>query len=142
MSIDGSNMFKPIRLSTPAPDGLSQILAAMEELDAPDNMPKGLTLPVWERFCVVRNTKIEYEQKVLQRKRHTYHPCAFILYSRDAIYLLILFPDSLCISLLIVLQIKVKGLELAEMQAFLERRINEDNVAQEEIKQHFEELRR
>ncbi|XP_032408911.1 cilia- and flagella-associated protein 43 isoform X3 [Xiphophorus hellerii] len=100
MSIDGSNVFKPIRLSTPTPDGLSQILAAMEELDAPDNMPKGLTLPVWERFCVVRNTKIEYEQKI-----------------------------------------KVKGLELAEMQAFLERRINEDNVAQEEIKQHFEELR-
>ncbi|XP_027862454.1 cilia- and flagella-associated protein 43 isoform X2 [Xiphophorus couchianus] len=100
MSIDGSNLFKPIRLSTPAPDGLSQILAAMEELDAPDNMPKGLTLPVWERFCVVRNTKIEYEQKI-----------------------------------------KVKGLELAEMQAFLERRINEDNAAQEEIKQHFEELR-
>ncbi|XP_023183598.1 cilia- and flagella-associated protein 43 isoform X1 [Xiphophorus maculatus] len=100
MSIDGSNLFKPIRLSTPAPDGLSQILAAMEELDAPDNMPKGLTLPFWERFCVVRNTKIEYEQKI-----------------------------------------KVKGLELAEMQAFLERRINEDNAAQEEIKQHFEELR-
>ncbi|XP_043992494.1 cilia- and flagella-associated protein 43 [Gambusia affinis] len=99
-STDSSNVFKPLRLSTPTPDGLSQILAAMEEMDAPENMPKGLTLPAWERFCVVRKTKIEFEQKI-----------------------------------------KVKVMELAEMQAFLERRINEDNAAQEEIKQHFEDLR-
>uniref|UniRef100_A0A3P9PD66 Cilia- and flagella-associated protein 43 n=1 Tax=Poecilia reticulata TaxID=8081 RepID=A0A3P9PD66_POERE len=104
-SVDDSNVFRQHGLNTPAPDGLSQILAGMEEMDAPENMPKGVTQSVWEKFCAVRKTKVESEQKVIQRKRHIYHPC------------------------------------LAEMQAFLQRRLDEDYAAQEEIKQHFEELR-
>ncbi|XP_008427595.1 cilia- and flagella-associated protein 43 isoform X2 [Poecilia reticulata] len=99
-SVDDSNVFRQHGLNTPAPDGLSQILAGMEEMDAPENMPKGVTQSVWEKFCAVRKTKVESEQKI-----------------------------------------KVNGLELAEMQAFLQRRLDEDYAAQEEIKQHFEELR-
>uniref|UniRef100_A0A087YD43 Cilia and flagella associated protein 43 n=1 Tax=Poecilia formosa TaxID=48698 RepID=A0A087YD43_POEFO len=99
-SVDDSNVFRQHCLNTSALDGLSQTLAGMEESDAPENMPKGVTQFVWEKFCAVRKTKVESEQKI-----------------------------------------KVNGLELAEMQAFLQRRLDEDNAAQEEIKQHFEELR-
>ncbi|XP_014828534.1 PREDICTED: cilia- and flagella-associated protein 43 [Poecilia mexicana] len=99
-SVDDANVFRQHCLNTSALDGLSQTLAGMEESDAPENMPKGVTQFVWEKFCAVRKTKVESEQKI-----------------------------------------KVNGLELAEMQAFLQRRLDEDNAAQEEIKQHFEELR-
>lgn len=51
-----------------APDAFCKMLKAMEELDAPENMPEGLSLSVWERFCVVRRTKVESEHKV--RRAH------------------------------------------------------------------------
>ncbi|XP_054654462.1 cilia- and flagella-associated protein 43 [Dunckerocampus dactyliophorus] len=37
---------------------------AMEELDAPRNMPEGLSATVWEKFCQVRKTKIDSEHNV------------------------------------------------------------------------------
>ncbi|MCI4376303.1 hypothetical protein PGIGA_G00187010 [Pangasianodon gigas] len=51
-------------LSRAAAEGLSQMMKAMEELDAPQNMPEGLDPAVWERFCLARRTKVESEQKV------------------------------------------------------------------------------
>lgn len=65
---NASNMLRPNRLNgSQAPDGLSQMLTAMEELDAPENMPEELNLVIWERFCFVRKTKVESEQRVKQR---------------------------------------------------------------------------
>ncbi|MEQ2199512.1 hypothetical protein XENOCAPTIV_000595 [Xenoophorus captivus] len=49
-------------LAHKAPDGFSQMLKAMEELDAPENMPEEINLSIWERFCFVRKTKVESEQ--------------------------------------------------------------------------------
>ncbi len=40
------------------------MMKAMEELDAPENMPEGLDPFVWERFCLARRAKVESEQKV------------------------------------------------------------------------------
>ncbi|KAM6915939.1 cilia- and flagella-associated protein 43 [Xenentodon cancila] len=74
------------------PDALNQMLNAMEELDAPENMPGGLSPAVWERLCLVRRAKVESEQKV-----------------------------------------KMTALTLAEMQAFLQRRREEDHFAQQQI---------
>ncbi|XP_028278739.1 cilia- and flagella-associated protein 43 [Parambassis ranga] len=97
---NNSSLFKePHLCSSLAPDGLSKMLQAMEELDAPEKMPEGLNPTIWERFCVVRRTKVESEQKV-----------------------------------------KAKALTLAEMQAFLQRRRDEDNTAQQEIKNLSEAL--
>lgn len=45
-------------------------------------------------------------------------------------------------SLFPFLQMKMKALNLAEMQAFQQKRRDEDNAAQEEIKQVFEALLR
>ncbi|XP_058242611.1 cilia- and flagella-associated protein 43-like isoform X1 [Hemibagrus wyckioides] len=59
----GSLKESPV-LSQAATEGLSQIMKAMEELDAPQNMPEGLDPAVWERFCLARRTKVESEQKV------------------------------------------------------------------------------
>lgn len=60
-----NNQFKEGGLLGTAPsDGLSLMMKAMEELDAPENMPEGLDLVVWERFCMARRTKVESEQKV------------------------------------------------------------------------------
>ncbi|XP_029377676.1 cilia- and flagella-associated protein 43 [Echeneis naucrates] len=68
-----------------APDAVGKMLKAIEELDAPENMPEGLNSGVWERFCLVRRAKVESEQKVklkaltlaemqmlLQKKRDEY----------------------------------------------------------------------
>ncbi|XP_045926905.1 cilia- and flagella-associated protein 43 isoform X2 [Micropterus dolomieu] len=82
-----------------APVTLGKMLKAMEELDAPENTPEGLNPAIWERFCVVRRTKVESEQKV-----------------------------------------KLKALTLAEMQAFLQKRRDEDKAVQEEIKNLSDEL--
>ncbi|XP_068577145.1 cilia- and flagella-associated protein 43 [Cebidichthys violaceus] len=91
---NNSNLFKERRLcSSLAPDALGKMLKAMDELDALDNVPEGVKLQIWERFCLVRRTKVESEQKV-----------------------------------------KVKALTLAEMQAFLQKRRDEDSAAQQEIK--------
>ncbi|XP_046727641.1 cilia- and flagella-associated protein 43 [Silurus meridionalis] len=51
-------------LNRVAAGGLSQIMKAMEELDAAQNMPEGLDPAVWVRFCLARRTKVESEQKV------------------------------------------------------------------------------
>ncbi|XP_026164307.1 cilia- and flagella-associated protein 43 isoform X12 [Mastacembelus armatus] len=99
---DNPNPFKDQSLcGSLAPDALGKMLKAMEELDAPENMPEGLNPSIWERFCLVRRTKVECEQKV-----------------------------------------KVSALTLAEMQAFLLKRRNENKVAQEEIKNLTDELER
>ncbi|XP_042358212.1 cilia- and flagella-associated protein 43 [Plectropomus leopardus] len=91
---NSSNPFKEQRLcGSLAPDALGKMLKAMEELDAPENIPEGLSPAIWERFCLVRRAKVESEQKV-----------------------------------------KVKALTLAEMHAFLQRRRDEENAAQQEIK--------
>ncbi|CAG6016962.1 unnamed protein product [Menidia menidia] len=85
--------------SSTAPAALSQMLKAMEELDAPENMPEMLNPSVWERFCIVRRNKVQSEYKV-----------------------------------------KIKALILAEMQAFLQRRRDEENAVQQEIKNLSEDL--
>ncbi|KAF7220427.1 cilia- and flagella-associated protein 43 isoform X1 [Nothobranchius furzeri] len=41
-----------------------QMQTAMEELDAPGNMPKGLKPSVWRRFCQMRRKKVETELKI------------------------------------------------------------------------------
>ncbi|XP_023282389.1 cilia- and flagella-associated protein 43 [Seriola lalandi dorsalis] len=82
-----------------APDVLGKILKAMEELDAPENIPEGLNPSIWDRFCLVRRAKVESEQKV-----------------------------------------KVQALTIAEMQAFLQKRRDEDKAAQQEIKNLTDEL--
>ncbi|KAI3363278.1 hypothetical protein L3Q82_011908 [Scortum barcoo] len=95
-----SNPIKEQRLcGSLAPDAFSKMLKAMEELDAPENIPEGLNLMIWEKFCLVRRTKVESEQKV-----------------------------------------KVKALTLAEMQAFLQKRRDEEKAAQQEIKNLSDEL--
>ncbi|XP_028458704.1 cilia- and flagella-associated protein 43 isoform X2 [Perca flavescens] len=99
---DNSNPFKEQRLcGSLAPDALGKILKAMEELDAPENIPEGLNPSIWERFCLVRRTKVESEKKV-----------------------------------------KVKALTLAEMHAFLQKRRDEENAAQQEIKNLSDALER
>ncbi|XP_037639094.1 cilia- and flagella-associated protein 43 isoform X1 [Sebastes umbrosus] len=60
-----SNPFKEQRLcGSLAPDALEKMLKAVEELDAPENIPKGLSPLIWERFCLIRRAKAESEQKV------------------------------------------------------------------------------
>ncbi|CAJ1067274.1 cilia- and flagella-associated protein 43 isoform X2 [Xyrichtys novacula] len=99
---DNSNPLKEQRLcGSLAPDALGKMLKAMEELDAPENMPEGLNGSVWEKFCLVRRTKVESEQKV-----------------------------------------KSNALILAEMQAFLQKRRDEDKAAHQEIENIFDELER
>ncbi|XP_697139.4 cilia- and flagella-associated protein 43 [Danio rerio] len=89
----------PFKEGAAPSDGLSLMMKAMEELDAPEHMLEGLDPAVWERFCLARRAKVESEQKV-----------------------------------------KLKALTLAEMQAFLQRRIDEDDEAQLEIKNLIDEL--
>ncbi|XP_062257078.1 cilia- and flagella-associated protein 43 isoform X2 [Platichthys flesus] len=96
------NPFRDQRLcGSQAPDALSKMLKAMEELDAPEHKPEGLNPSIWERFCLVRRTKTESEQKV-----------------------------------------KVKALALAEMQAFLQKRRDENEAAEQEIKNLSDERER
>ncbi|KAL4625031.1 cilia- and flagella-associated protein 43 [Arapaima gigas] len=83
-----------------ASEGLDHLKKAIEELNAPENMPEGLDPAVWERFCQARRTKVDSEQKVKQ-----------------------------------------KALTLAEMQAFHQRRTDEDERARLEVKNIMEELR-
>nr|XP_040034407.1 cilia- and flagella-associated protein 43 isoform X2 [Gasterosteus aculeatus aculeatus] len=60
-----SVLFKEQRLcGSQAPDALSKMLKAMEDLDAPENIPVGVSPQIWERFCLVRRVKVESEQKV------------------------------------------------------------------------------
>lgn len=94
------NPFKDPTLSgSLAPESLGKLLKAVEDMDAPQNMPEGLNPFVWERFCLFRRTKIDKEHKV-----------------------------------------KVNALTLAEMQAFLQKRREEEKAAEEEITMISEEL--
>ncbi|XP_037321813.2 cilia- and flagella-associated protein 43 isoform X1 [Pungitius pungitius] len=62
---NSSTLFKEQRLcGSQAPDALSKMLKAMEELDAPENIPVGVSPQIWEKFCLVRRVKVESEQKV------------------------------------------------------------------------------
>ncbi|KAM9364970.1 cilia- and flagella-associated protein 43 [Pholidichthys leucotaenia] len=85
-----SSQFKDHSL---APDVLDKIFKDMEELDASENMPEGVSLHTWEQFCLIRRRKVESEQTV-----------------------------------------KTAALTLAEMQAFLQRRRDEHEAAEEEIR--------
>lgn len=68
---NNSNPFKERYLcSSLAPDAFGKMLKAMEELDAPENMPEGLSPSIWERFCLVRRTKVESEHKVRRACGH------------------------------------------------------------------------
>ncbi|XP_060943830.1 cilia- and flagella-associated protein 43 [Limanda limanda] len=96
------NPFRDQRLcGSQAPDALGKMLKAMGELDAPEHKPEGLNPSIWERFCLVRRTKVESEQKV-----------------------------------------KVKALALAEMQAILQKRRDENEAAEQEIKNLSDERER
>ncbi|XP_038127693.1 cilia- and flagella-associated protein 43-like [Cyprinodon tularosa] len=95
------NFLKQRHLTDSAsPDGLSQLLKAMEKLDAPENMPKMLKPSIWKRFCLVRKTKVECEQTIHR-----------------------------------------KALNLAEMQAFLQRRKDQLDLAEKEISQISDAIR-
>ncbi|KAM6956299.1 cilia- and flagella-associated protein 43 [Aplochiton taeniatus] len=95
-----TNPFKERPLSgRAAAEGLSQMMKAMEELEAPDNIPEGMDPTVWERFCLVRRAKVESEQ-----------------------------------------QVKTKALTLAEMQAFLQKRIDEDEETKMEMKRLIDDI--
>ncbi|XP_028325420.1 cilia- and flagella-associated protein 43 isoform X2 [Gouania willdenowi] len=89
------------RGSSSASDGRSKVLKAIKDLDAPVNMPEGLSPSIWERFCKIRRAKIESEH-----------------------------------------QVTLKALTLAEMQAFLQRRRDEQNAALQEIKDLNEAIER
>ncbi|XP_073507260.1 cilia- and flagella-associated protein 43 isoform X2 [Phyllobates terribilis] len=80
-------------------DSVFLLMKAMDEFDAPEHMPEGLDLPVWERFCLARRSKMEYEQ-----------------------------------------QVKRKALVLAEMQEFLQKRIEEDEKTRQDIEEIIQEL--
>ncbi|XP_069827504.1 cilia- and flagella-associated protein 43 isoform X2 [Dendropsophus ebraccatus] len=80
-------------------DSIVQLMKAMDELDDPVHMPEGLDLAVWERFCLARRSKMEYEQ-----------------------------------------QVKRKALVLAEMQEFLNKRIDEDERTRQDIEDIMQEL--
>lgn len=54
----------PFKEGAAPSDGLSVMMKAMEELDAPEHMLEGLDPAVWERFCLARRAKVESEQKV------------------------------------------------------------------------------
>ncbi|XP_065815859.1 cilia- and flagella-associated protein 43 [Labrus bergylta] len=99
---NNSNPFKEQHLcGSLAPDALGKMLKAMEDLDAPENMPKGLNRSIWDKFCLVRRAKVESEQKV-----------------------------------------KLNALTLAEMQAFQQKRRDDDTAVQQEIKNLSDELER
>ncbi|XP_039994475.1 cilia- and flagella-associated protein 43 [Xiphias gladius] len=66
-----------------APDALGKMLKAMEELDAPENIPEGLNPSIWERFCFVRRSKVESEQKVKVRALTLAEMQAFLQKRRD-----------------------------------------------------------
>ncbi|XP_024916858.1 cilia- and flagella-associated protein 43 isoform X2 [Cynoglossus semilaevis] len=66
-----------------AADALGKMFKAMEELDAAENAPEGLNLSIWERFCLVRRTKIESEQKVRERALTFAEMQAFLQKRRD-----------------------------------------------------------
>ncbi|XP_069620079.1 cilia- and flagella-associated protein 43 [Ranitomeya imitator] len=48
-------------------DSVVLLMKAMDEFDDPEHMPEGLDLPVWERFCLARRSKMEYEQQVKRK---------------------------------------------------------------------------
>lgn len=62
---DKTGLFKEFSaLSRASTEGLSEMMKALEELDAPQNMPESLDPAVWERFCLARRKKVKSEQKV------------------------------------------------------------------------------
>ncbi|XP_054455755.1 cilia- and flagella-associated protein 43 [Anoplopoma fimbria] len=81
---NSSNLFKEQRLcSSLAPDALGKMLKAMEELDAPENMPEYVSPQIWERFCLVRRAKVESEQKVKVKALTSAEMHAFVQKRRD-----------------------------------------------------------
>ncbi|XP_074855314.1 cilia- and flagella-associated protein 43 [Carettochelys insculpta] len=80
-------------------EALAHLMKAIDEMDDPENMPEGLDLAVWERFCLARRTKVENEQLV-----------------------------------------KRKALVLAEMQVFLQKRMDDDEKMRMDIEKVLNEL--
>lgn len=62
------------------PNGLDKMMTAMEELDAPENMPDVLNLSMWEKLCAARRNKVESEQKVIRGHGlfRIHHLCQFL----------------------------------------------------------------
>ncbi|XP_038265646.1 cilia- and flagella-associated protein 43 isoform X3 [Dermochelys coriacea] len=50
-------------------EALAHLMKAIDEMDDPENMPEGLDLTVWERFCLARRTKVESEQLAQGEKK-------------------------------------------------------------------------
>ncbi|XP_053318960.1 cilia- and flagella-associated protein 43 [Spea bombifrons] len=48
-------------------ESIVQLMRAMDEFDALEHMPDGLELSVWQRFCLSRRSKMEYEQQVKRK---------------------------------------------------------------------------
>lgn len=66
---NSTSPFKERPLPGPvAVEGLCQMMKAMEELEAPENMPESLDVSVWERFCLARRAKVESEQQVMENQ--------------------------------------------------------------------------
>ncbi|KAF3841998.1 hypothetical protein F7725_023949, partial [Dissostichus mawsoni] len=81
------SLFKEQRLcGSMAPDALGKMLKAMEELDAPENIPEAVSQPVWERFCLVRNTKVKSEHKVKVKAFTFAEMQAFLHKRRDEVH--------------------------------------------------------
>uniref|UniRef100_A0A8C5N2I0 Cilia- and flagella-associated protein 43 n=1 Tax=Leptobrachium leishanense TaxID=445787 RepID=A0A8C5N2I0_9ANUR len=80
-------------------ESIAQLMTAMDEFDAPEHIPEGIDLHVWQRFCSSRRSKMQYEQ-----------------------------------------QVKRKAAVLAEMQSFLQKRIEEDEKMQQDIENIMQEI--
>ncbi|CAM9346974.1 unnamed protein product, partial [Lampetra planeri] len=61
---DNNSFRGPETCASLTPNGLDKMVTAMEELDAPENMPDVLNLSMWEKLCAARRNKVESEQKV------------------------------------------------------------------------------
>lgn len=46
------------------PDACSQMLTSMDNLDPLKGMPEGVTLAIWDKFCLLRKAKVESELQV------------------------------------------------------------------------------
>ena len=111
----------------------SSLELALADLDKYSNAPEGCDENVWERMCQYRRQKIESEQLVI---------CNFIPYAMT-LYLKFIFTryerEGVKTSFqtnFAIIQVKQKALVLAAMQAFLQKRQEED----EELKQEIEDL--
>lgn len=62
--IKTQNNLERALIGTAASEGLTPMMKAMTDLDAPENMPEGLDPFVWKRLCLARRAKVESEHQV------------------------------------------------------------------------------